>query len=776
MLPLEAWTQVHFFATRVVKKKASSQSQVSTTRDSNTAAAHITSWTMVVYKKNLIAKNKKHSKVHELQVPNEFTADYVNENHVAAFAKALAEDPNDDSTEHISAMTDFMPIKQKIKNKQKVPRGFDGFTYHVLRFPFILLIFSIISLEMLLYVAVRQIVNLWEYFIQWRGEKRKLREMLRRSTTYEEWIEAAKQLDSHLGYDEWKYEIPFGFYDFNLLRKVNFDIQNLRQGLNENSQRLKSVLLHCIKSNFGGVENVRLYSHTYYGTKKVVETYIDEVTLSLESVRLSKTLSYNEKRHLFNHAYKNYGRTALCLSGGASFGYYHLGVVRALFDANLLPSVITGTSAGGLIAAMICVRTDEEIDQVLRPELHCRLTACSDSTPVWFKRFLLTGARFDACDWARKVQWLTKGSLTFREAYERTGRILNISVIPHDPHSPPKSLNYVTAPDCVIWSAVIASAAVPGILNPVVLMQKTKDGTVIPYNYGHKWKDGSLRTDIPVQALNMHFNVKFTIVSQVNPHIHLFFYAPRGTVGRPVSHRHGRGWRGGFIAASIEQYLKLDLSKWLKVMRDLELLPKLADQDWSSIWLQRFDGSVTVWPKSTISDWFYLLTDPDPERLSRMITTGLRVTWPKLHMISNRLRIERAIQKGRENVKHKSHKRSKRNETQAEVNCEGENSSSNTAVSSQTNFSGSDMGQLSDQEESGLSSSIETLGKFEISDNTHLDNDIRMDESSKDASLSELSSIASGFSSEEEPDELITPNEGYENPLPGLIRLVANVI
>lgn len=81
----------------------------------------------------------------------------------------------------------------------------------------------------------------------------------------------------------------------------------------------------------------------------------------------------------------------------------------------------------------------------------------------------------------------------------------------------------MTAPDTIIWSALLASAAVPGILNPVVLMQKLKDGTIVPWNWGSKFKDGSLRhvywcfclslradagyrVDIPVQALNLYFN------------------------------------------------------------------------------------------------------------------------------------------------------------------------------------------------------------------------------------------------------------------------------
>ena len=78
---------------------------------------------------------------------------------------------------------------------------------------------------------------------------------------------------------------------------------------------------------------------------------------------------------------------------------------------------------------------------------------------------------------------------------------------------------------------------------------KKHDGTLTPYSFGHKWKDGryvarsatrsrrltpsSLRTDIPLKALNLHFGVNFSIVSQVNPHINLFFFSSRGTVGRP---------------------------------------------------------------------------------------------------------------------------------------------------------------------------------------------------------------------------------------------------
>ena len=132
----------------------------------------------------------------------------------------------------------------------------------------------------------------------------------------------------------------------------------------------------------------------------------------------------------------------------------------------------------------------------------------------------------------------------------------------------------------------------------------------------------------------------------MNPHVNLFFFSSRGTVGRPVTHRKGRGWRGGFLGSAIEQYIKLDLNKWLRVLRHLELLPRPLGQDWSEIWLQKFRGTVTLWPKSIPSDFFHILSDPTPDRLARMIHVGQQSAFPKIQFIKNRLNIENAIMRG----------------------------------------------------------------------------------------------------------------------------------
>ncbi|KAI9790479.1 MAG: hypothetical protein M1816_005143 [Peltula sp. TS41687] len=605
----------------------------------------------------------------------DFHEEFLRKEDLAQFSKALSAPENiaDDvasreqsSSFFFTALNDWRPIHQRVRRKVKPARGKDetreGFVYTLLKWPLLFLVSAWIVVLSTWYMLTRLYVWFYETYVTWRGKRERLRRKLQSANNYAEWLAAAKELDKHLVNEEWKSDDEYAYYDAATIRSVKEQMRETRERaeaeetekvIKDGSRSSKAVdelrdlLQACVKANFAGMENPRLYAQTYHGTKNNLQEFVNEVETSLLFLQRIRSLSPTDKRTIFRHLHTNLGRTALCLSGGATFAYYHFGVAKALIDADLLPQVISGTSGGALVAALIATRTDHELKRLLVPALAGRITACHDNFWTWVRRLYRTGARFDSLEWARHCSWFTRGSLTFREAYERTGRILNVTCVPSDPHSPTILANYLTSPDCVIWSAVLASAAVPGILSPVVLMMKTRDGTLTPYSFGHKWKDGSLRTDIPLKALNLQFNVHFSIVSQCNPHIKLFVFKSRGDVGRPVTHRRGRGWRGGFLGSAIEQYIKLDLNKWLRVLRYLELLPRPLGQDWSEVWLQRFSGTVTIWPKSILSDFYYILSDPTPQRLARMIRAGQQATFPKLKFISNRMRIERLVDEGR---------------------------------------------------------------------------------------------------------------------------------
>lgn len=574
------------------------------------------------------------------------------EDEIAAFAQALdAHHQADEPVEFIKALNDWRPVHEYMKKRGKRKRktGWDehgrSVLYKFLRWPLLGVIFTWITMLGAIYFVLRIYVALYEHFVLWNGEQGRLRDRMRNVNSYEEYKIAAEALDTYQGHDDWKSESEFDYYDFKTVRRAARRLKEHRE--KGDIPELRRLLETCVKSNFGGIESPRLYSMTYYGTKNLVEVYLEEVQVSLRFLLESKAIDDEDKKQLFKNMSRNYGRTALCLSGGATFAYYHFGVVRALLDAGLLPNVLSGTSGGGIVASLCCTYKDDELKDILVPELADQITACHEDMMTILKRWYKTGAQFDAVDWARRSKFFTRGSTTFKEAYLRTGRILSVSVIPSDVHSPPKLVNYLTAPDTVIWSALLASAAVPGILPPVPLMQKGLDGKLSPYNFGTPFKDGSLRTDIPLKALNLYFNVTYSIVSQANPHVKLWFFSPRGSVGRPTAHRRGEGWRGGFLASALEQFLKHDLFKWLKVLRSLELLPRPAGQDWSSIFLQRFHGTITIWPKTRLSDFPRILSDPSREVLGHMLLHGARATYPKLLFVSNRLKIERILEEGR---------------------------------------------------------------------------------------------------------------------------------
>ena len=611
--------------------------------------------------------------------------DLVNETSIIAFANALT--GSDDAVKSpdtaspiqnkpapfITALNDWRPIRQRVRKDQPRPkrkkrrkprRGKDetreGFVYTLLKWPLLLFVLTWIICLAAAYALTRLYIWAYESGVTMRGRREALRKRLTKAKSYEEWVAAAKAMDQYLGNDQWKQKDKYAYYNSSTIYTVRNELRRLRTDLQQLqptwvnadkgqalAEELRTLLEASVKDNFVGVGNARLYSESYYGTKDLVQSFLSEVSASIELLSTTPHLPAPSKSTLFTHLSTNYGRTALCLSGGATFAYYHFGVAKALLEAGSLPNIITGTSGGALVAALLATRTESELKRLLVPALAHRIKACREPFSITARRWWRTGAQFDSIDWARRCAWFCRGDLTFLEAYQLTGRILNITCIPSDPHSPAVLANYLTSPDCVIWSAVLASAAVPGILNPVVLMRKNaRTGLLEPYSFGHKWKDGSLRTDIPLKALNTHFNVTYSIVSQVNPHINLFFFSSRGTVGRPVTHRRGRGWRGGFLGSATEQYLKLDLTKWLKVLRHLELLPRYAEQDWSNIWLQRFDGTITIWPKSRASDFWHILSDPDPERLARMLWTGMLSTWPKIKFVKNRMLVEGRIQEG----------------------------------------------------------------------------------------------------------------------------------
>jgi predicted acylesterase/phospholipase RssA len=355
-----------------------------------------------------------------------------------------------------------------------------------------------------------------------------------------------------------------------------------------------------------------------------------------------------EKKKVLSELARAYGSTALCLSGGACNAFFHLGVIRTLLERGILPKHISGASGGALVGSFVATHTDEELMLLLNnpSQLSKIFDPCSGAGwPTLAKNLLTRPTIFDAKEWANKLQAKVCGTLTFQEAFVRTGRSLTIMVFNGVRHT--RALNHKTAPDVCIFSAVLASSAIPKLLPAIELLRKTKSGEIVPFlAWGRFWRDGSFEEELPFEALGRVFNASFTVVSQVNPHIVPFFYDNRGTAGRAVEHLGGRGWRGGFVSSFLERVLKQDMKKWLQIMDEFRLLPPIFETDFSRLFLGQNFGSVTLVPPVRFRDYLNLVSDPNTARkMNHYLIAGSRMTFPKLAMIEDRMRVELALER-----------------------------------------------------------------------------------------------------------------------------------
>jgi TAG lipase / steryl ester hydrolase / phospholipase A2 / LPA acyltransferase len=195
-------------------------------------------------------------------------------------------------------------------------------------------------------------------------------------------------------------------------------------------------------------------------------------------------------------------------------GFYHMGVVKTLLEQGVLPRVISGSSAGSLVAGVLGTHTDAEMQRFYDPaNVHFE---AEREASVFSRMFFGTNPSIDVSDLEKIIDRLI-ADMTFQEAYEKTGRQVSITVAPAETHQRSRLLNAITSPNVYIRSAVMASCAVPGVFPPVMLMAKNAHGEPQPYLPTRKWVDGSIADDLPAKRLSRLYSTNHYIVSMVNP-------------------------------------------------------------------------------------------------------------------------------------------------------------------------------------------------------------------------------------------------------------------
>ena len=456
-----------------------------------------------------------------------------------------------------------------------------------------------------------------------------LKNALRDAKSYAHWALAAKALDDQGEGKRWKALERSEQFDYATIRRQLHQLRKLRR--RGDSQSLVYVLEEGVHGNVGGIGKPILYSKACFGTKQLITDYIDtvaETLLHIESLPDSE-VSPSIKLDLFKRASHCYGRSALMFSGGGSLMYFHIGVAKSLLQQGLLPSVLSGASAGSLVCAMLGTRSDKELADFLTPENVCFGRAWE---PGYLER--LTGLRrlLDVKDFDESFPRMVP-DITFREAFEISGRHISISVSANERHHSPRLLNAITSPHVLIRSAVRASCAIPGLFEPVQLLARNSRGNTVPY-LNLRWIDGGFAADLPAKQLARLYGTNHYIVSLINPISLLTFRDHKLESPRLLPLLH--------MVKNITQYYAKSVDTFLGKYLDASTLGT-ANRLLQGLLSQKYRGDISIVPETRLNSPLKLMSPFTLEEIAALIKDGEHQTWPRVEMIRNSSKISRTL-------------------------------------------------------------------------------------------------------------------------------------
>jgi len=451
-----------------------------------------------------------------------------------------------------------------------------------------------------------------------------LRQCVHTATTFQEWYSAARVLDSLSGAESWRENDASEHYDFLDIRTRYEQLRALLD--DENHEELLYVLNEGIHGNMSGMGRPILYDQAMTGTKCLIDEYVNAIAEALWVVAEapSNKVPLGHKVDFFRRASHCYGRSALMLSGGAGLIYSHHGVVQTLIEQGLLPNVISGASAGAWVAALLSMYTNEELKagvlEHFRYDLPIHLNPLRvlagmepGVSPLSIKENAMDGIGND---------------MTFQEAYEHTGRYINISIAPAEKHQNSRLMNAITSPNVYIRSAMDASGSVPGVVPPVTLFARGADGKPKPYLPSRKWVDGSVAEDLPAKRLSRLFGVNHYIVSMINPLAVPFVDDPK-LRGR----RRFRGAANVMFTDTATDLLST-LERYLTRVGVSFISPAVLMAH--GILNQSYTGDVNIILEKKNFNWRNVLFSyRGDEEIEQLVLAGKRNTWPKLAIIRN---------------------------------------------------------------------------------------------------------------------------------------------
>ncbi|NNC55314.1 MAG: DUF3336 domain-containing protein, partial [Pseudomonadales bacterium] len=347
----------------------------------------------------------------------------------------------------------------------------------------------------------------------------------------------------------------------------------------------------------------------------------------------SSVIPFDEKYDFFHRASLCFGRSALMLSGGGSLGHFHLGVIKALKERDLVPHVISGSSAGSMVSAIYGTRSPQEMAEYLDVE---SLVAEFSAEAGELQRMREGKVGNYSTEEVMAALERLIPNLTFQEAYDRTGCYINISVAPAELHQTSRLLNAITSPNVLVRDAVLASCAVPGVFPSVALRAKDASGLIQDYLPGRRWIDGSFSEDFPIKRLSRLYGVNHYIGSMINPIV--YFSNEHAGSDRPDMRARFRQWSYRNVSSSL-RYANQLVQRYSGDSPRLKMVASTA----SAVFSQNYKVDIAVYPNFEQFDLRKLIQPMAGEKLLEIFKQGERAGWRKLGMIDNCTKISRAL-------------------------------------------------------------------------------------------------------------------------------------
>lgn len=566
----------------------------------------------------------------------------------------------------------------------------------------------------IVWVIIDFFLDIWLFWIRkvvsMYRQKDRLKEavkLLNNAQNYHEYKEIVTEVDRLTNMDLWRQNFVSQHYDYIL---INDRMEALRAArLNDDSRLVMSLLRSGMIRNFGGIAQKKLYTKSYLGTKFMIQDYILEVIDCLSYLNSSMNSEAGDdyimnskqlKINFFHDARQSFGCTALILQGGSLFGLCHLGVVRALYFKGTLPRVIGGSAIGAAVASIVCLLTDNELIPILLSitDVMGEVDQLNHDVDERYGNVIENVVRKG---YSQEILLFLKfvrdtiGDLTFEQAYLNTQRILNIVV--HPTHlAIPSLLNYITAPNVIIWTAIYASIGTGVLSDNVQLYMKDFANDIVPvepdlnvtfmkpqdvrylqrYFKSRKTGNGLYNTDLsvhnlensPYTRLTELFNVNHFITSLARPYL-----AP--LLNNDLKHHNAYGTMkmeddipldknatslkiktlpkdsGYNFTKHLKNVVGMEIQHRLDVMNKLGILPDVVqrffiDEKPSSVQLTSSLREITIVPELR-----YLLKDfgrvfdlhKTMENIPYWVLVGERSVWPLFPILWSRCAIEFAL-------------------------------------------------------------------------------------------------------------------------------------